>query len=363
MRFSMSSNLSNLGSYIPRFLDLVGKERWFRRVDQLDADQRRSPYNWKIVCDYHWLEMGVSFQSDVLGREGHLRPELIDGLMLSALSFAATTVEVYGRLTETGRRNLQGRLRDCLKAETGYASLYFELELAQRLMNAGFNIGFEDMEGSEQYDLSIARKGFTAEVECKSLSADAGRQIHRKDFYRFMESLSPIFDAHLKVCRPELVEITVNGRLSPNVTDRAALRAAVQRLIEDRTQVAVFGKGFEVKRRDFNSTEFGGAEYGTKEFYKACTAMFGENVHVAGGLSEDRGCLVAMRSVREDDTSKPMLEAMRKASDQVSGRFPAFIGIQLHGIEAADLMLPHVRRQAAILSHALYRRYGVLMTV
>ena len=177
MRFSMPSDLSNLGNYIPRFLDLVGKELWFQRVEQLDADQRRSPYNWKIVRDYHWLEMGISFQSDILGREGHLLPELIDELMLSALIFAATTVEAYGRLTETGRRNLQGRLRDCLKAETGYASLYFELELAQRLMNAGFNVGFEDMEGSDRYDLSIARKEFTAEVECKSLSADAGRQI------------------------------------------------------------------------------------------------------------------------------------------------------------------------------------------
>jgi hypothetical protein len=65
-----------------------------------------------------------------------------------------------------------------------------------------------------------------------------------------------------------------------------------------------------------------------------------------------------MRSQREDDTSKPMLEAMRKAASQFSGQRPAFIAIQEHGIEAADLMLPHVRRRAGILSYALYGHYG-----
>jgi hypothetical protein len=214
------------------------------------------------------------------------------------------------------------------------------------------------MEGTDRYDLLIERSKFIAEVECKSLSADAGRQIHRKDFYRFMEAQSPILEAQLALCRPEVVVITLDGRLSSNVMDQVGLRAATRRVIEDRTQLAMSGNGFEVERRDFNTVEFGTVQYGTKEFYEACTAMFGENVHVAGWLSEDQGCLVVMRSKRKDDTSKPMLEGMRKASDQFSGRRPAFVAIQLHGIGAADLMLPHVRRQAAILSHALYRRYG-----
>jgi hypothetical protein len=65
-----------------------------------------------------------------------------------------------------------------------------------------------------------------------------------------------------------------------------------------------------------------------------------------------------MRSKREDDPSKPMLAAMRKAASQFSGQRPAFIAIQEHGIEALDLMLPHVRRRAGILSYALFGHYG-----
>lgn len=65
-----------------------------------------------------------------------------------------------------------------------------------------------------------------------------------------------------------------------------------------------------------------------------------------------------MRSKREHDSSKPLLEAMRKAASQLSGRRPGFIAIQDHGIAAADLMLPRVQRRAAILSLALFGRYG-----
>lgn len=60
----------------------------------------------------------------------------------------------------------------------------------------------------------------------------------------------------------------------------------------------------------------------------------------------------------DGDPSKPLLEAMRKAASQLSGQRPGFIAIQDHGIAAADLMLPHVQRRAAILSLALYGRYG-----
>ena len=132
MRVAISSELAALGDCIPRFLDLVGKQPWFKRVDHLNIKQLQSPFQWKIVKDYHWLEMAISFQADVLAKEGRLPPELTDALILAALNFAATTVEVHARLSQVGQRNFEGRLRDGLKAETGYASLYLELDLAQR---------------------------------------------------------------------------------------------------------------------------------------------------------------------------------------------------------------------------------------
>ena len=358
MRLAMSSELAALGGYIPRFVGLVGEERWFKRVDHLDSEQRQSPFRWKIVKDYHWLEMAISFQFDVLAKEGCLRPELTDAPILAALNFAASTVEVHARLSNVGRRNLEGRLRDGLKAETGYASLYLELDLARRLMDAGFDVSFSDMEATAQFDLAFSRDKFFGEVECKSLSADAGRQIHRKDFYRFMESLSSALERQRALRQPEVLLITLDGRLSSNVLDQAPLRAAARTVIDDRTQMIFVGYGFELERRAFDAANIGESVADTNAFYSACSATFGPNAHIAGGLTEDSGCLVVMLSKREDDISKPMLEAMRKASGQFSSQRPAFIAMQLHGIDAADLMLPHMRRRAGIIAYALYGHYG-----
>ncbi|RUU14166.1 hypothetical protein EOD23_01940 [Mesorhizobium sp. USDA-HM6] len=360
MLVKLPSTLNDLSGYLNRFIDLVGRDRWFKRLDQLDADQRRSFFSWKIVADYHWLEMAIGFQADVLEKEGRLLPELTDRLNLAALNFAAVAVEVHSRLTPAGKLVLHGRLRDAIKAETGFASLYLELDLAQRLMDHGYDVQFPDLEGQDRFDLIFSRGAFVAEVECKSLSADAGRQIHRKDFYRFMDNIAPVLTKHAELRRPEVLIISLASRLPSNITQQAELLQATASILQDQSPSIVEGSGFRLERRP--SAEFlASAPFNDqKALYGACCAEFGPNIHVSEALTRDGGCLVVMRSEREDDTSKPMLEAMRKAADQFSAQRPAFIAIQDHGIEAADLMLPHVRRRAAILSYALFDHYGAV---
>lgn len=358
MLLHIPSDLQGLAPYLDRFLGLVGRERWFKRCDQLDADQRRSPFRWKIVADYHWLEMAIGFQADVLAKEGRLLPELADGLILAALNFAASTVEVHAQLSPRGRQVLDGRLRDALKAETGFAPLYLELDLAQRLMDGGYNVEFADMEGSARFDLLFSRGAFTGEVECKSLSADAGRQIHRKDFYRFMEAITPALAGHAELKRQEVLVISLSARLPSNTADQKRLVRATASILRDGAPRTTQGPSFRLECRPYTECLGQAPLHDQKAFYKACGAAFGENTHVAGGLTEDGGCVVVMRSDREDDPSKPKLEALRKAASQFTGERPAFIAIQEHGIEPADLMLPHVRRRAGILSYALFGHYG-----
>lgn len=187
MLLTVPNSLDALATYIGPFLALAGEKLWMKRLDQLDFDQRTSHFRWKIVSDYHWLEMEIGFQTDVLAKEGRLRHDLVDELIMASLNFAATTVEIHSHLSPKGRQVQEGRLRDALKAENGFAPIYLEFDLAQRLMDHGYDVEFMDLEGKGQFDLLFCRGIFAGEVECKSLSVDAGRPIHRKDFYRFME--------------------------------------------------------------------------------------------------------------------------------------------------------------------------------
>ncbi len=358
MRFECSSRLPSLARYLPRFLDLVGQDRWHKRVNQFDLEQRSSPYLWKIVSDYHWVEMAISHQTDVLEKDGRLQADLIDPMTLAALHFASAVVEIHSKLPEAARRRLEGRLRDGLKAESGFAALYLEVDLALRLMRDGYDIRFPDLEGAANYDIEFSRDDFVGEVECKSLSVDAGRRVHRKDFYRFINSLAPALEAHAALERQEVLVITLKDRLSRNVSSQAELRRAAAFMLGSNAPASISRASFRIDRRPYREC-LGSAPLDDRHtLYQLCEQTFRPSPHVAGSLTETGGCFVVVRSEREDDTSEPWLEAMRKAATQFSGKRPSFVAVQFQDLAAPDLMLPHLRRRAGILSYALFGHYG-----
>jgi hypothetical protein len=94
---------------------------------------------------------------------------------------------LHESLGAVGQRVLKGRLLDGLN--TGFSGLFLELDLASMLLNADCEVGFPDFEGRANYDLDVISGGASLAIECKSISADAGRKIHRGDFYRFMSMI------------------------------------------------------------------------------------------------------------------------------------------------------------------------------
>jgi len=358
MQLLRPTALDDLATYLPRFLSLVGRERWFKRADQLDAEQRRSPYRWKIVADYHWLELAISFQCDILAKEGRLLPEYADMQVRAGLYFAATVVEVHDALNAKGKNVLIGRLRDALKAETGFAALYLEIDVAQRLAIDGFHLEFPDLEGTGQFDIAFSLEKIRGEVECKSLSADAGRKIHRKDFYRFIEAMTPAFTTQMDRSRREIILIDLADRLSAKLSEQKQLRHTVTELLLSGNAGNAASSSFEITMLNFDEEMQGVTIANQASLNAACQSRWGQNCHAAGAITQNAGCLIVMRSKKEDDTSKPLLAAMRKAATQFSGDHPAFIAVQFDEIDPADLMLPHVRRRAGILSYALFLHYG-----
>ena len=356
MRFILDYSLTSLAGYIPRFFALIGEERWFKRVDQLDESQQRSPFLWKIVADYHWLEMALSYQSEVLRHGGSLNHALMDTPSRVALQFAGTVVEIHSRLGPRGRRTLEGRLVSATKAETGFAALFLELDLARRLMDAGYDVDFPDLEGTDQYDLMFRRGDVACEIECKSLSADAGRKIHRKDFYRFMEAIRPALTDRME--SHDVLVVSLRDRFSSTLDDQRQLRKDVVDILQRGAPSQLVRAEYRLERNELAECLPNLKFCDEQEVLKECTNAFGQNLHVSGLSALDRGCLLVMRSEREDDTSKPLLEAMRKASSQFSGKNPSFIAVQFQEIKTADLMLPHLRRRAGILSYALFGHYG-----
>lgn len=359
MYFTLPAEPKALAAYLPEFMALVGAERWVKRANQLADEMERSPYLHRIVLDYHWLEMNVCHQWQVFTQEDRVDLRSIPELQLAALNFAATTVEVHRQLCEKGKRVLVGRILDALKAENGFAALYLELSLVQRLLTWGFDIKLPDMEGTGQFDLLISRGEFSAEVECKSQSADAGRQIHRKHFYRFMTLLqSSGYGRTGLTSFQEIVVVTLSGRLSADLGQQSLLAEAVTTLAASDETSSSTGSGFELSKHRLE--EVPGVEQSPRDLkalQAALNKVFGHNLHVAGWEGTDKAYMLVMRSKKEDDPSAVTLESMRKGASQLTKTRPGFLALQEHGMKPDELFLPHVQRRMGILSNALFGHY------
>lgn len=351
MRFTIPDDARRLGSYLPAFLALAGEQRWKKRVVQLGNDALRSPWTMKIVADYHWLEMELSARMVEVEHTECVRAP-VSVRCLAALHFAAMIVEVHRRSSAAGRMAIEGRLRDGLKS--GFPAAYLEMEVAKLLMEEGFDVGFPDLEGEAGADLSFTKGHIHGEVECKSQSADAGRKVHRPDFYRFIDEVSDATVSRALAGFRELLLVTVADRF-PHENDR-------RRMLVDATRRAIVEPGadcdangqFTIERRSLD--ELGPVRIAdARELHAACRNKFGHYCHVAGPATESGACLVVARSCRGDDTSKPLLDALKKAQEQLASDRPGFIAMQFNDIEPQALILPHLRERCAIVSNYLFR--------
>lgn len=352
MRFNLPRDIDDLAVYFSDFLKITGDTRWWKKVSQLDKVGQQSIYQAKIISDYHWLELELSAQISIWRNHGRLLPQEVIPRSMAALLFSGMTVEVHKRLTTAGRRSLAGRLRDGVK--TNFAGLFFELEVALGLLDEGFDIEFPEFEGAATYDIRFQNGDIVGEVECKSISADAGRKIHRKDFYRFIDALAPNIRERTKDSTRTVLVVTLDDRMLPDVESQSVLRTVASRVLIEPDLMQLTGPDFVVGWEPFERRLSNADFTNPKELYARCSRAFGPNCHVSGLTSEKGGCLVVVRSRRADDPSKPHLEALKKAISQLSGNHPGFIAVQFEDIEAPDLTLPHLRRRAAILANPIF---------
>jgi hypothetical protein len=353
MQFKIATEPWILRSYIPELVALAGEALWTKRTSHLRSFGR-SPYLARIASDYNWVELQLD---DELGRRQEQTPPKVepDPISSRTLRFAQTIVEVYRSLPPVGQRQLEGRIRDALQAETGFAALYQEMDIATVLINQGFDVRFPDLENSGRADISFQQAGASGAIECKALSADAGRKIHRKHFYRFVDAISQeVFDRMSTPGVDEVILITLKDRLPSNVQENTPLVQTAKTFLRSRETLHAQGHGFDIVRKPYPTLFDALRPMSEREFYADAQKQFGGNCHIAGGRTEDGGCLVLVRSERQDDHSKPLLEAMKEATEQLPADRPGFIALQFNEISSADLALPHLRERCALLSNYLF---------
>ncbi len=190
-------------------------------------------------------------------------------------------------------------------------------------------------------------------IECKSISADAGRKIHRRDFYRFMDLLQPGGIPPTSVTSSVAVVVTMTDRFPADRPGQDQIASRVRELFQAEPDTRRSGDGYSVDTERFNSVDLTTATSNLEA--ATLRGRWGENSHVAGVNIGGMWNLVVVRSIREDDASREALAARKKAAKQLPVHRPGMIALQYEEITVQDLRKPAFRRRLAILDAAIYR--------
>jgi hypothetical protein len=148
---------------------------WKNRVRGLDLLAKGNPLWPKFVRQRHSLEMAFHEARRHIKSTGRCEYRLY--------CFVANITRVHDKLSKCGQSRLSGAIRRGLEKEFGLGSLDFEMKVATHLMSRGFDVEFHDFESGGGFDFLAMSGASKLEVECKHISADIGRKIHRRKLF------------------------------------------------------------------------------------------------------------------------------------------------------------------------------------
>jgi hypothetical protein len=345
MRLQTDIAPSALPALVCQVANIAGWQVWKNRVQALMSLAKDNPLWLNVVAERHSLEMAFCEARQHIKSIGRCAwpPRTAEEYRLYC--FVANIARVHEKLGEAGKARLSGQIRSGLEKEFGLGPLDFEMKIAAHLMSRGFDVDFHDLEiGDGGYDFLATSGGSKIEVECKHISADIGRKIHRHKFYTLAGLLSLIMSRavegkqggiHLRVDLPD--------RLHGSKEQQQAVASQIQIALTDETDLENETCRISIERFDISNSLFS-AERGTaltdddrKEF---CNDRGLESGHTLFRWTPGKTAIVvSFKSRKEDIVLAKILERLKKdAKRQLTGQLPALICVHMADLTEKQLL-------------------------
>jgi|TARA_Y100000031_G_C8211109_1_gene381011 hypothetical protein len=331
MHFQPDLFQRDLPKIVPIFIGIIGQETWRRRIGELENTQAASPIFEKYVAEVHALELELAQllkRKKVTGRFPK-RSEVLELNRLLAL--IRMVVGVYTRLGEAGKRRVQGMLIDALKSDRGFNSLEHEMGIAAQLMRKGFDVEFVDIENSERFDFLARLRETEVEVECKTISYDLGRKVHRRDFNRLANKLWPSVKQFLQGAEhSHLITLTVDDRLDASDDFFGALLSCVKTALIS-GECHSHKLGVEVQVDTYEPSTLEPAIESHRNDLEDLLETHQFHLFLCGNSTSVVAFVV--RSKRPDQVLSYMYRQFKNAADQFTGSRPAILCVHIQDIE------------------------------
>nr|WP_315473998.1 hypothetical protein [uncultured Rhodoferax sp.] len=330
-----------------RLASAIGAEHWQGAV----ARQEEAIRSNHFLRDYLRSEYAVAYQLDrlrgVVARFGTVPYEIYnDPDIFPSLAFAAQVLGVLERSTVKQAKAFVKRVRNAFSRSEELHGLRLELLAATHFARRGQHVAWHRVNNGGTFDLLVEDIGPSGlEVECKSISENKGRRIHRRDALEFWGELWRDVAGIAQNLRSGLaVVLTVPYRLPTDVEERVALaREVVARIVAG--SGAALGGGAGVRIEVFDPTKIESAMNQTPQALRreidSATGTTNREVAVYGTRAGGMLAFVMQSTVKDDVLDQVFATLHDSATRQFTEKRGALFWVALQGIDTDQLLSLH----------------------
>ncbi len=301
---------------------------------------KRNAFARFLFSDTHKLEFSIWNSTKALRTYGRV-PSSEDLQHNRAYAFMYVFNRVYSAISQSGRKRLLGSVQSGFVDENNLSSLEHEIKTIGHFINIGGEIECHDLEEGG-FDFICHRSGVEFEIECKTVSVDKGRQIHRHDLLSLADHL--VSDIATLANQPNgfgtIVSVKLPSRLTRIPTELKELAADVKNVFETRRPIA--SEKWEVSAHQFliSDSPFGpGTKFDrhlTQDFVKKFIPD-STGQHLVSVTPGFRAAILDVHSAKPDRYVSEIYRGLKEGAAQFSRQRPAVIVAAILDFSSQDL--------------------------
>jgi hypothetical protein len=168
---------------IEQLVMFVGPDVWAARIADICVRSAASNRLGGVIRQTHALELALE---RLRSRESAKAsaPSVAEQKLVEILVELVSAIE---RLGAVGVERLRERLRAGLSGDRSLVDIFHLFRTAALHQARGFSLSFTGLEEGTPYDFLLSRDGVEMECVCETISAEAGRDVHRRAWAQFCD--------------------------------------------------------------------------------------------------------------------------------------------------------------------------------
>jgi hypothetical protein len=334
----------DLPTVFANFRKAIGERHWVKRSAAVRADMRGHKYLQDLLERENDVAIALARCSEMVKQYGDIPLERTDDRSLyPAFQLATQTMALIDQASPKYAKALTRRIHGAFKNPDDMRALQFELSVATHFTRRGLHVQWPEMTGVGTFDLLVdGLDTQPLEVECKSISDDKGRRVHRREALEALNHLRlSVETAAHNLLSGLAVVVTLRDRLPTAFKARQELLNEIARAILVGVDLEI-GHDAEVRIRDFDIAKYPDLGPPMTEALRRdideITGTINRQAMILG--RRKRGALVVVIQSRQDDSllDYTFAAAGDAAARQLTRTRPGIVAIGFDGISPSQLV-------------------------